>query len=268
MGGASRGRARAACARRPDAPRLDGCGGLSCALDGRRRAQRASGGRGRAYRGPASRVRGGRQRQDAGHHLPDREPRGLRERAALAHPRGDVHEQGRRRDARTPRAAVRARDGAGALGGDVPRHVRQALANPRRSGGRAAQLRHLRRGGPEGRRRPRAQGARSRRAALPAASRPLAHPQAQAGGARAGRGRGSLVRRRRRAPPLPHVRGAPPRGERGGLRRPHPPGGTPPRKPSGGREDPPALRLRPRRRVSGHERDAVPLPARARARPR
>ena len=68
--------------------------------------------------------------------------------------------------------ALRRRDGAGPLGRDVPRHLREAAPRPRRGGRREAELRHLRRVRPEGRRHARPEGPRPRRAALPAARRP------------------------------------------------------------------------------------------------
>ena len=100
--------------------------------------------------------------------------------------------------------ALRRRDGAGPLGRHVPRHVREAAPRPRRGGRREAELRHLRRVGPEGRRRraPCEDLDLDERRYPPRAVLG-AHPQAQAGGPRARRGGRALVRRRRRAPHLP-----------------------------------------------------------------
>ena len=61
------------------------------------------------HRGPAARARRRGQRQDARAHAADRLPgRRVRHRAR-GHPRGHVHEQGRRRDARARREAARRR---------------------------------------------------------------------------------------------------------------------------------------------------------------
>ena len=143
-----------------------------------------------------------------------------------------------------------------ALGRHVPRHLREAPARPR--GGRSACSRTSSSTTPPTRR--------------PSSTRALkdldlderryppravlgAHPQAQAGGARPGRGGVASLRRRRRPAHLPRrTRSgcAPPTRStsrtsscswRGSSRRA-----------AGGRQHPAALRLRPGRRVPGHER--------------
>ena len=191
------------------------------------------------------------------HHVPHRQPRRVRARRRRgASSPSRSRTRPRARCARASQKLCGAGDRAGPLGRDVPRHVREAPPRSRRGRRRPAELRHLRRGRPEGRRGARPQGARPRREALPAARRPLAHPQAQAGGAR------TRTRRRRHsyvddvgaqdlpeptssgcAPPTPSTsrtsscswRSCSTATERG---RPHPP----------------PVRLRAGRRVPGHQR--------------
>ena len=76
--------------------------------------------RGDARRGAAARRRGGRHRQDPGHHAPDRLAHRLAPREAIGDPGPDVHRQGRRRDggARRPARPVRLH---GHVDRDVPR---------------------------------------------------------------------------------------------------------------------------------------------------
>ena len=196
---------------------LPGDGGLEAELNEPQAAAVAP------RRGAAPRLRRRGQRQDARHHLPHRQPR----RARIASPPYRIlavtftNKAAGEMRARLERlcGAELARDlwvGTfhatcarllrvhGAAVGVQPNFVIYDDADQKAVVARGAQ------------------GARARRAALPAARRARAHPQAEARGPRPRRGRVALVRRRRRAAPLPDLRGAPPRGERRRLRRPHP----------------------------------------------
>ena len=86
----------------------------------------------RPRRRPAARLRRRRQRQDARHHVPHREPRRARPRPAVPHPRGDLHQQGRRRDAGAPRRPRSARTSRATSGS--ARSTRRARELLRRDG--------------------------------------------------------------------------------------------------------------------------------------
>ena len=222
--------------------------------------------------GPLLVFAGAGQRQDARHHLPDREPRRVRARPAVPHPRRHLHEQGRRRDAHAPRAAPRRRTSRGTSGwAPSTRRARSSSAATARPSALARELRHLRHGDQKAGRhaRPPRRSISTRSATRRAPCLARIHKQKQEA-PRPGRDgasttyvdeavvQASTARYEEQLRAANAVdfedlilsRAAHPRGEPAGR----------------GRRDPAPLRLRPRRRVPGHERHPVPLPPGARAR--